>query len=187
MKKPMLVGKLTQWNICHCHICDIDARDGYSQYNAFETRWLCKRCTKKMKYKPSDKVYCIKWNRTLGKLQIVKGIVEAYSNNREMTYRISYANGEKSVDARENYIFSSKRECLKVAKKLGEVADDKLIRDTEVMKLQGRIYNEIKKFLDNDLAREFNIIGIDVTLENGYVNAMWKFEKGKRKKNDIKE
>ena len=140
-----------------------------------------------MKYKKGSKIYFIKWNRNLEKLQITKGSIFSLSSNREVTYRVMYGDPVKYLDVKEDYISKSKLECRRIAKKLGEVAEDKLVHDLELMNLQDKLYKDIKKFLDNDLAREFDVTGIDVTLEKGYVNATWKFKKGSRKKNDIKE
>jgi hypothetical protein len=55
--------------------------------------------------------------------------------------------------------------------------------DLILMTQQDGVYQIIKMFLKSDLAIESNIIGINVAVENGYVNAEWKF--GNRTKEDI--
>ena len=47
------------------------------------------------------------------------------------------------------------------------------------------VYRTIKTFLDSKEARMSGISGIDVTIQDGYVNATWKFNE--RYENDIKE
>lgn len=57
--------------------------------------------------------------------------------------------------------------------------------DLYLMAQQDMVYNVIEMFLKTELARKGNITGIDVKLEEGYVNASWKF--GERKEGDIIE
>lgn len=59
--------------------------------------------------------------------------------------------------------------------------DDELILMTQ----QSLIYDIIKNFLKSDLAIEGRLTGINVHIENGYVNAEWSF--GDRKPKDIIE
>ena len=51
------------------------------------------------------------------------------------------------------------------------------------MQNQDKVYKQIKQFLESESAITFGITGIDVTVENGYVNAQWKF--GERKVGDL--
>ena len=64
-----------------------------------------------------------------------------------------------------------------------EVAKEIQIQDQTLMNKQDKLYKQIKEFLESDSAIKFNVIGINVKVENGYVNAEWKF--GDRKKGDI--
>lgn len=57
--------------------------------------------------------------------------------------------------------------------------------DLMLMAQQSTIYDIIKNFLKTDLAIQGKITGIDVRIEEGYVNASWKF--GERNKDDIIE
>ena len=57
--------------------------------------------------------------------------------------------------------------------------------DLMLMAQQGMCYDIIKQFLNTDLARAGRITGINVEIQDGYVNAEWKF--GDRKDGDIKE
>ncbi len=57
--------------------------------------------------------------------------------------------------------------------------------DLMLMAQQSMCYDIIKQFLNTDLARAGRIIGINVEIKDGYVNAEWKF--GDRKNGDIKE
>ena len=47
--------------------------------------------------------------------------------------------------------------------------------DLLLMAQQDAVYDIIKTFLKSDYAIKANIIGINVKIENGYVNAEWKF------------
>lgn len=60
---------------------------------------------------------------------------------------------------------------------------NKELQDMYLTGKQDIVYEMIKNFLKSDSAIKFNITGIDVKVENGYVNAEWKF--GDRKKGDI--
>lgn len=55
--------------------------------------------------------------------------------------------------------------------------------DIYLMGHQDMVYEMIKVFLNSDEARKANITGIDVKLEEGYINAEWHF--GKRCEGDI--
>lgn len=57
--------------------------------------------------------------------------------------------------------------------------------DLMLMAQQSMCYDIIKQFLNTDLARAGRITGINVEIQDGYVNAEWKF--GDRKDGDIKE
>ena len=59
------------------------------------------------------------------------------------------------------------------------------LEDMFLMGQQDMIYNTVKTFLKSKEAVKFNIIGINVKVENGYVNAEWKF--GNRREGDIKD
>lgn len=61
--------------------------------------------------------------------------------------------------------------------------ENKKLRDAYLMGQQNVVYMIIQNFLDTDTAREFGITGIDVSIEDNYVNAEWKF--GERKEGDI--
>ena len=65
-----------------------------------------------------------------------------------------------------------------------EELENKNFEDVYLMGEQNLIYNMIKNFLKSEEAIKFNITGLDIKIEDGYVNAEWKF--GKRNKVDIK-
>ena len=85
----------------------------------------------------------------------------------------------------EDYIFATKDECIAYGETLGEVASDLQIQDLNLMKKQAKVYKQISDFLKSSEAIQFGVIGIDARVENGYVNAEWKF--GNRKDKDIKD
>lgn len=58
------------------------------------------------------------------------------------------------------------------------------LMDMYIMGEQNLIYEIIKEFLKSDEAIEFNLSGINVYIEDGFVNAEWKFSD--RRKGDIK-
>ena len=55
--------------------------------------------------------------------------------------------------------------------------------DMLVMALQDSVYETAKTFLKNELAIKAGITGLNIHIEDGYVNAEWKF--GERKEGDI--
>ena len=61
--------------------------------------------------------------------------------------------------------------------------EDEKLQDAYLMGQQDMVYKIIQEFLDTETARKFGVTGIDVKLEDGFVNASWKF--GERKENDI--
>ena len=61
--------------------------------------------------------------------------------------------------------------------------EDEKLQDAYLMGQQDMFYRIIQEFLDTETARKFGVTGIDVKLEDGFVNASWKF--GERKENDI--
>lgn len=81
----------------------------------------------------------------------------------------------------ENYVLFLNEKLNKSTKSI----DEKEIKDAYTMGQQDMVYRTIKTFLDSKEARTFGISGIDVTIEDGYVNATWKFNG--RCENDIKE
>ena len=60
---------------------------------------------------------------------------------------------------------------------------DEKLQDAYLMGQQDMVYRIIQEFLDTETSRKFGVTGIDVKLEDGFVNASWKF--GERKENDI--
>ena len=56
--------------------------------------------------------------------------------------------------------------------------------DLMLMAQQSMCYDIIKQFLKSDLAIEGKLTGINVEIQDGYVNAEWYF--GNREKGDIK-
>ena len=61
--------------------------------------------------------------------------------------------------------------------------ENEKLQDAYLMGQQDMVYRTIQEFLNTETARKFGDIGIDVKLEDGYVNASWKF--GERKANDL--
>lgn len=57
--------------------------------------------------------------------------------------------------------------------------------DYFVMGMQDMVYRTVSDFLKSQYAIDFNIVGLDVKIEEGYINASWKF--GNRKEGDIKD
>lgn len=58
-------------------------------------------------------------------------------------------------------------------------------KDYFIMGMQEMTYRTVCDFLKSQYAIDFNIVGLDVKIEEGYINASWKF--GDRKKGDIKD
>lgn len=61
--------------------------------------------------------------------------------------------------------------------------ENEKLQDAYLMGQQDMVYRTIQEFLNTETARKFGVTGIDVKLEDGYVNASWKF--GERKANDL--
>lgn len=61
--------------------------------------------------------------------------------------------------------------------------EDEKLQDAYLMGQQDMVYRMVQEFLDTETARKFGVTGINVKLEDGFVNAIWKF--GERKENDI--
>ena len=58
-------------------------------------------------------------------------------------------------------------------------------KDYFIMGMQEMTYRTVCDFLKSQYAIDFNIVGLDVKIEEVYINASWKF--GDRKKGDIKD
>lgn len=181
MSNPIKMGKLSNYRTCA--ICN---KKVFS-YTEFESHWLCKNCVSKLKFKIGDLVWFLKYNKSLDKLEVLCGVIKGYHYRRINTYKIEYNQFNetfKSVYVYEDYIFSNKEECVAYGNKIGEVASDLQLQDLHLMQKQNKLYKQINDFLKSSEAIQFGIIGVDVKIENGYVNAEWKF--GKRNINDIK-
>lgn len=186
MENPIKRGKLANYKNRCCTICGKVGCNNY--YRDWETLWLCKECVCKMKYKPKDVIWFLKFNKDLEKLEVICGTIECYSYNRTNTYTVEYHTSDgpfKRCEIYEDYIFNTKEECILYGNKLGEVASDLQIQDLNLMKKQSKLYKQISDFLKSSEAIQFGVRGIDVRVENGYVNAEWKF--GKRDVGDIKD
>ena len=187
MENPIKMGKLSNYRNMSCTICGKESSN-FISYSDWETHWLCKKCVYMMKFKPKDIVWFLKFNKDIEKLEVICGSIKYYSNRRIRTYAIEYHISDgpfKSCDVYEDYIFATKDECIAYGNEIGEVASDLQIQDLNLMKKQGKIYKQISDFLKSPEAVQFGVTGIDVRVENGYVNAEWKF--GKRDVGDIKE
>lgn len=187
MDNPIKMGKLSNYRNMSCTICGKESSN-FINYSGWETHWLCEDCVDKMKFKPKDIVWFLKFNKDLSKLEVICGSVKYYSNRRIKTYAIEYHISDgpfKRCDVYEDYIFATKDECIAYGNEIGEVASDLQIQDLNLMKKQGKVYKQISDFLKSPEAVQFGVTGIDVRVENGYVNAEWKF--GKRDVGDIKE
>lgn len=57
--------------------------------------------------------------------------------------------------------------------------------DLMLMAQQSMCYDIVKNFLKTDLAIEGRITGVNIWVQDGYVNAEWHF--GERTKGDIKD
>ena len=185
MDNPIKMGKLANYKNRSCIMCDKEIPN-FISYSEWTTYWLCKNCTDKMKFKPKDIVWFLKFNKDLKKLEAICGSIKYYSNRRIKTYAIEYHISDgpfKRCDVYEDYIFATKDECVEYGNTIGEVASDLQIQDLNLMKKQAKVYKQISDFLKSSEAIQFGVTGIDVRVENGYVNAEWKF--GKRKINDI--
>ena len=187
MENPIKMGKLANYKHISCIHCNRES-SMFINYSDWETYWLCKKCIDKMKFKPSDIVWFLKFNKDLEKLEVICGSIKYYSNRRIKTYAIEYHISDgpfKRCDVYEDYIFATKDECIAYGNKIGDVASDLQIQDLNLMKKQGKLYKQISDFLKSPEAIQFGVTGIDVRVENGYINAEWKF--GKRNIGDVKE
>lgn len=190
MGNPLKSGKSRQTRSnCKCFICGYEA--DYPYYNQptqiFINNWLCINCSKTLKYNINDYVWFLKYNKILDKLEVLYGKVCYVSNTRVKTYAVEYHISDrpfKRCDVYEDYMFATKDECIAYGNEIGEVASDLQIQDLNLMKKQGKVYKQISDFLKSPEAVQFGVTGIDVRVENGYVNAEWKF--GKRDIGDIK-
>lgn len=181
-------GKSTSCNgTAKCVYCEKQLTK-YTGYCGWCSHWLCKDCVDKTKFKPNDIVWFLKLNQSLGKLEVICGSIKDYCFRYIKTYNIEYHISDgpfKRCNVYEDYIFATKDECIAYGNEIGEVASDLQIQDLNLMKKQGKIYKQISDFLKSPEAVQFGVTGIDVRVENGYVNAEWKF--GKRDIGDIKE
>lgn len=186
MENPIKMGKLASYKMMQCVYCG-KIETGFV-YKEFTNHWLCNDCVSKTKFKPKDLVWFLKFNKDLGKLEVICGTIKYYHSRRVKTYAIEYHISDepfKRCDVYEDYIFATKEECVAYGHTIGEVASDLQIQDLNLMKKQGKLYKQIYDFLNSQEARQFGVTGIDARVENGYVNADWKF--GKRDVGDIKE
>ena len=191
MGNPLKSGKCHNTrSSCKCYICGYEADYPYYRQPAeiFVNNWLCINCSKVLKYSLNDYVWFLKYNKILDKLEVLYGKICAISFIRVRTYTIEYHISDgpfKRCDVYEDYIFATKDECVAYGNEIGEVASDLQIQDLNLMKKQAKVYKQISDFLKSSEAIQFGVTGIDVRVENGYVNAEWKF--GKRNRGDIKE
>lgn len=187
MSNPIKMGKLSDYKSMTCAVCGKKSPN-FINYSNWETHWLCKKCVDKARFKPKDIIWFLKYNKDLDKLEVICGTIKNYHYRRINTYGIEYHISDgpfKKCDVYESYIFTNKDECIAYGNKIGEVASDLQIQDLNLMKKQGKLYKQINDFLKSSEAVQFGVTGIDVRVENGYVNAEWKF--GKRDVEDIKE
>ena len=193
MNNPLKQGELHNWRKkCKCYLCGFEADfKGLERHRqsvkTFLNNWICINCSKKLKYNINDIVWFLKYNKDLDKLEVICGKIIYIKETRVKTYAIEYhiADGPfKRCDVYEDYIFATKDECVAYGNIIGEVASDLQIQDLNLMKKQAKVYKQISDFLKSSEAIQFGVTGIDVRVENGYVNAEWKF--GERKINDIK-
>lgn len=181
MSNPIKMGKLSDYKTCA--ICNKEVLN----YAEFESYWLCKTCASKLKFKIGDLVWFLKYNKDLDKLEVLCGAIRGYHYRRINTYKIEHNQFNETSEnmyVNEEYIFPNKEECVAYGNKIGEVASDLQVQDLHLMKKQNKLYKQISNFLKSSEAIQFGVTGIDVKVENGYVNAEWKF--GKRDINDIK-
>lgn len=186
MENPIKMGKLSNYRNMSCTICGKESSN-FISYSGWETHWLCKDCVSKMKFKPKDIVWFLKFNKDIGKLEVICGSIKYYHSRRIRTYAIEYHISDepfRSCDVFEEYVFATKDECVAYGNEIGEVASDLQIQDLTLMKKQGKLYKQICDFLKSPEAVQFNVTGISAKVENGYVNAEWQF--GNRTKDDIK-
>ena len=187
MENPIKMGKLSNYRNMSCTICGKESSN-FISYSGWINHWLCEDCKNKMKFKPKDIVWFLKFNKDLEKLEIICGSVKYYSNRRIKTYAIEYHISDgpfKRCNVYEDYIFATKDECIAYGNEIGEVASDLQIQDLNLMKKQAKVYKQISDFLKSSEAIQFNITGLDAKVDDGYVNVEWKF--GSRKDKDIKE
>lgn len=183
MSNPLKLGKLYKYFDRKCIICGKE--EDYKLGN-FITCWLCKDCENKTKFKIKDLIWFVHYNKSLDKLEILCGTIINFEFRRLNTYRVEYHKFDepfKICEVKEEYIFKTREEAENYGKKLMEVAEEIQIQDQTLMKKQDKLYKQIKEFLESNSAIKFNVTGIDIKIENGYVNAEWKF--GDRKKGDI--
>lgn len=187
MSNPIKLGKLMQ-SYKQPNTCTYCGKQS-NNYNEFRTRWLCYECedAHKPKFKPDDLVWFLKYNRDLDKIEVICGKIKRYAPFRLKSYFIEYHSmGEpfKDISVAEDYIFHTKDECIAFGKSLGNLASENETADYNLMKKQAKLYKQISDFLKLPEAIKFGVTGIDARVENGYVNAEWKF--GKRNAGDIK-
>lgn len=183
MSNPLKLGKLANYFDRECIYC---GKIGTTKSGNFKTCWLCTSCENKLKYKIKDLIWFVHYSRALDKLEILCGTIIGIDLRRISTYRVEYHKFDepfKKCDVPEQYIFSSRDDALEYANKITVVADDTEVKDLVLMQNQDKVYKQIKQFLESESAITFGITGIDVTVENGYVNAQWKF--GERKVGDL--
>ena len=101
------------------------------------------------------------------------------------TYYIIDNNG-KRYKRNLNEIYKSKDDCLNyINEKNGYISSSDITDfDRYVIKEKKEICHKVKTFLNSDEAIQSNINGIEIKLENGYVNASWLFKE--RREGDIK-
>lgn len=101
------------------------------------------------------------------------------------TYIITTDDGKK-YNRKLKDLYKSKDECIQYIDKSNGYKSSTNISELDmyIMGEQNLIYNTVSNFLKSDEAIQFNVTGVDIRVENGYVNADWKF--GKREKGDIK-
>lgn len=187
MSNPIKLGKLVNsyTQPLKCVYCGKQSE----KFTEFSTMWLCYECidAHKPKFERNDLVWFLKYNRDLDKLEVICGKILEYIPSRLKSYYIEYHNsGEtfKGIGVAEDYIFHTKDECIAFGKSLGNLASENEVADYNLMKKQAKLYKQISDFLKLPEAIKFGVTGIDVRVENGYVNAEWKF--GKRNAGDIK-
>lgn len=184
--RMLKLGKMVAYDKCKCIFCNKSIY--YSGSVDFKNQWLCVDCSDQLKFSIGQVIYFLKENRDLKKLEIIKGKIIKLYNYRELTYIIHYYNDQNILQRAEvyqDYIFSTKEEALKNGNEYGILADEIEIADYYLMKKQDRLVKAIKKFLESDSAINFGVTGIDVNLEHGYINFMWKF--GNRFKGDVRD
>lgn len=185
MSNPLKLGKLH--SICKPSKCVICGRDTLKSSD-YAYIWICKDCSNSVLFKENSEVWFLKYNKDLDKLEVHNGIIKGYHPFRDNTYHISYINPEgihRDTQSYKDYVFKDKQECIDYGNSIGQVISEEELNDITTMKKQDVVYKQIENFLKSKEAISSNIIGINVIVEDGYVNASWKF--GNREENDIKE